>query len=157
MPIFESDRDWRAYVGILGDVVREYEWICHGYCLMPNHTHLLLEVPAETLSLGMQQLSWRYAIRFNVRYGHTGHLFERRYWSAAVERDAHLLYLHRYLARNPVRAGLCDSPGDWPWSSYAAALEPSPRTAFVAVQRVLELFGSLALLRAFVEADEDMP
>jgi REP element-mobilizing transposase RayT len=155
MPIFESARDWRAYIGILGDVVGAHEWTCHGFCLMPNHTHLLVEVPEESLPLGMQQLSWRYAIRFNLRYGHTGHLFERRYWSAPVEREAHLLYLHRYLARNPVRAGLCSSPSAWPWSSYAAALEPSDRTSFVAVHRALELFGSVALFRAFVEAEAD--
>ena len=61
----------------------------------------------------------QYAQLFNARHGWTGSLFEGRFGAAAVATDEHLWTLVRYIARNPVEAGLCGSPLDWPWSSLA--------------------------------------
>ena len=74
---------------------------------MPNHYHLVV-----------QRLNSRYAQAFNHRHDASGHLFQGRFHSVLVGHERHLLELARYLALNPVRAGLCDRPGEWRWSSY---------------------------------------
>jgi putative transposase len=108
---------------------------------MPNHYHLVIEILKPNLSLGMHRVNSGYAHWFNAHYDLTGHLFQGRFHSVVVESDWHLLELSRYLALNPVRAGLCDSPGGWPWSSYSAIASESPAPSFVAMDRVLHYFG----------------
>jgi putative transposase len=89
---------------------------------MDNHIHLLVETPRPNLSTGMQRLHGEYAQTFNRRHKRTGHLFEERFHNVVVLDDAHLWTLLRYIAANPVKAGLCTSPEQWPWSSHAAIL-----------------------------------
>jgi putative transposase len=150
-PIFGDEVDWRRYLAILGDVVRKREWRCRAYCLMPNHVHLVVETPEPDLSDGMRDLSGRYARRFNLRHGFSGHVFERRYWCDLVESESRLLELERYIALNPVRAGLCTRPTEWRWSSYTAAIDADIAPRFLDVERTRELFGSPLRLREFVE------
>jgi putative transposase len=50
--IYENDQDRRAYLDILGEVVKQFHWICHAYCLMGNHYHLLIETSEGNLSKG---------------------------------------------------------------------------------------------------------
>jgi putative transposase len=119
--IFVDDLDATRFVEMLTRVCEGQGWMCHAYCLMPNHVHLLLRTPDGDLPTGMQRLGTRYAMLFNRRHGFAGHVFERRYWSAAVERDSHLFQLIHYIAHNPVRAGLCEAPEDWRWSSFSEA------------------------------------
>jgi REP element-mobilizing transposase RayT len=85
---------------------------------MTNHFHLLIETPAPNLSIGMHQLNGRYAAYFNERHRVDGHLFDRRFGSRLVETEEQLADTLRYIAFNPVDAGLCDHPRDWPWSSF---------------------------------------
>ena len=85
---------------------------------MTNHFHLVIETEHESLSAGMHQRNGGYAKKFNDRYRLDGHLFEGRFRSAAIESDDHLEETLRYVALNPVRAGLCEHPSDWPWSSF---------------------------------------
>jgi len=87
---------------------------------MGNHVHLLIETPVPNLGRGMQGLHGLYARVFNAKYGRTGHRFQSRYgssrkWDAFAVRDT-----AAYLAMNPVEAGFCQRPEDWPWSSYGA-------------------------------------
>jgi REP element-mobilizing transposase RayT len=139
--IFQSVTDYLAFLALLDQVVRCYDWRCRFYCLMGNHFHLFVATAKQTLSEGMQHLSGCYAQRFNRRYGRKGHLFEDRFGSVMIETDSQLRELFRYLALNPVRAGFCDAPEDWRWSSYAATigLEP-PR--FLDIDPVLGLFAN---------------
>ncbi|MDX6516389.1 MAG: REP-associated tyrosine transposase [Gaiellaceae bacterium] len=152
--IFFDAVDWRRYLGILGDVVRDRGWRCRAYCLMPNHVHLVVQTPEPNLPDGMRDLSGRYAKRFNLRYGFCGHLFERRYWCDLVETDGRLLELERYVALNPVRAGLCLTPTEWRWSSYTAAIDADLAPRFLDVERSRELFGGSARLRQFIEGEQ---
>ena len=87
----------------------------------------------------MQALCGVYGLRFNKRYERRGHLFGSRYMSVAITSDAHLLEAHRYVARNPVRAGLCSQPGDWRWGSYRAILDLEGAFSFLDVGGVLRL------------------
>ncbi len=85
---------------------------------MSNHFHLVIKTPSESLSAGMHQLNGGYARKFNDRHALDGHLFEDRFSSTWIESDGHLEDTLRYVALNPVRAGLCEHPTDWPWSSF---------------------------------------
>lgn len=86
---------------------------------MDNHVHLLATPDADdTLSLAMQDLGRRYVRWFNRRHGRTGTLWEGRFRSSLVEADRYLLACQRYIESNPVRAGLVETPADWPWSSH---------------------------------------
>jgi putative transposase len=139
--IFTDDGDRIRFLALLDDVACRLDWSGHAYCLMPNHFHLVVETPGPTLSAGLQRLNGSYAQWFNLRHRKEGHLFQGRFHSILVETDAHLLELSRYTVRNPVRARLCATPIDWPWSSCRAMLGLARPTNFLTVSRVLGHFG----------------
>jgi REP element-mobilizing transposase RayT len=120
--IYLDDEDRRAFLGLFGQVCRRFDWACHAYCLMTNHYHLLVETRRANLSRGMRQLGGVYTQRFNRRHGQVGHVFQGRYHAILVDKEPHLLELCRYVALNPVRAGLTKTAGQWPWSSFNATL-----------------------------------
>src|SRR6266480_8104254 len=81
--VFFTDADREFFLCTLAGVVSRYHWICHAYCLMANHYHLLVETPKPNLSLGMRQLNGIYTQAFNRRHRRVGHLFRgdsRRFW-----------------------------------------------------------------------------
>jgi len=118
--IFCDDADRLEFLGVLGNIVEQYNWCCHSYCLMDNHYHVLVETPDANLSSGMRQLGGIYTQKFNRRHNQVGHVFQGRYKSILVEKHNYLLELCRYIVLNPVRARLVASPADYPWSSYGA-------------------------------------
>lgn len=120
--VFLDARDYEAFLEIFRHTLVRFRWVCHAYCLMPNHYHLLVETPEAGLGRGMRHLNGSYAQRFNRRYDHVGHVFQGPYDAVLVEGERHFLELSRYIVLNPVRAGLCGQPGDWAWSSYRSAL-----------------------------------
>jgi len=139
--IFLDPDDHLRFLYLLDELTRRRGWRGFGYCLMPNHYHLVFETPAADLSAGMQWLNGRFAQAFNGFHSFDGHVFQGRFHSVLVESDWHLLELSRYLALNPVRAGLCVDPGDWKWSSYAAIAGLERARPFLASHRVLKHFG----------------
>lgn len=139
--IFWDDRDYQTFLMFLGQVASRYGWIVLAYCLMPNHVHLLVRVPAANLSQGMQFLNGAYSRTTNKRRGRVRHLFQNRFGSVHVQTDAHLLGEFRYVALNPVEAGLCRRPEEWRWSSYRATAGFSPPPPFLAVREALAFFG----------------
>jgi hypothetical protein len=102
---------------------------------------LLCLTPQPDLAAGMQYLNGRYAQWANWRRSERGHIFEGRYGAVLVESDSHALEVHRYIALNPVRAGLVRGPVDWPWSSLQYLLGHRPPPSFLDVRAVLEEFG----------------
>jgi putative transposase len=140
--IFFDDVDRMEFLRLLAKVTVRYFWHGWAYCLMGNHFHFVLQIPEGGMSKGMQDLNTGYAIRTNKRHGRTGHLVRNRFYSKPVKDDSHLLELCRYVVLNPVRAGLCASPEDWPWSSYRACAGMELAHPFLDVGRLLELFGS---------------
>jgi REP element-mobilizing transposase RayT len=118
--IYIDDQDRENFLGVLGEVVRKYNWLCHAYCLMDNHYHLLVETPDANLSIGMRQLNGVYTQLYNRRHRRTGHIFQGRYKAILVDKDNYLLELSRYVVLNPVRARLAKLPEHWKWSSYGA-------------------------------------
>jgi len=118
--VFKTDRDRELFLNTLQHVNKRYNWICHAYCLMDNHYHLLIETPDGNLALGMRQLNGVYTQLFNKAHNRTGHLFQGRYKSILIQKDSHLLEVCRYVVLNPVRARMADAPAAWKWSSYRA-------------------------------------
>jgi putative transposase len=151
-PLFRDAADYLRFESELQQVVALASWLCIAVCLMPTHYHLLLDVGENALSRAVGRLNQRYARAFNVRYGRRGHLYSERFMCVPVESDEHLLSLYRYIARNPVEAGLCARAEDWPWSSYTTSLGLGERFAFADAGIVVELLGREGV-RRFVDGD----
>jgi REP element-mobilizing transposase RayT len=140
--IFLDDIDRSTFISILGLTMRRFNVICHAYCLMTNHFHLLLETPDANLSKAIRQFNSVYTQAFNRRHGRVGHVLQGRFKSIVVDRDAYLLKLCRYIVLNPVRAGMVKEPGKYPWSSYRATAGLGKKPDFLAVDWILEQFGA---------------
>ena len=138
--IFRDDDDRTHLLGLVGAASRDARMRCLHHCLLGNHYHLVLQVFDEPLGDVMRDVLAVYAQTFNRRHGRDGHLFERTYWAKRVDTAAYLFELARYVAMNPVRAGLCARPEDWPWSAHRALLGLSA-AGFTAIDALLDHFG----------------
>ena len=105
---------------LLSDVVASGRWSCYAYCLMGTHYHLVLESDCHALSAGVQRLNGIYAQFFNRRHERTGHLFGDRFHAWVIVNEEHLRATCAYVVENPVRAGLCANPSEWPWSALTS-------------------------------------
>lgn len=117
--IFFTEADYHYYLACLHQAKQQCQCRLYAYVLMTNHVHLLVE-PTHMGGLGrlMQSVGRRYVRYINVTYQRSGTLWEGRFKSAAVDRDAYLIMCSRYVELNPVRAGMVPHPRDYPWSSY---------------------------------------
>jgi REP element-mobilizing transposase RayT len=140
--IFLDNVDRHVYLRMLGETVGRTRWCCLSYCLMHNHVHLLIETPEANLGRGMQRLHGVYAQSFNARHGRSGHVFQGRYGAVRMTDDAQLWTTARYIARNPVSAGLVRTGHDWPWSSHVAVLQGTAPDWLDAL-RLLSYFGGV--------------
>jgi REP-associated tyrosine transposase len=121
-PIFFQAADYRLYRRLVGAAARRAGAEIWAYCLMPNHVHLIVTpADADGLRATFADAHRRYTGAINARFRWTGHLFQGRF-GAVVMDEAHLIAAVRYLALNPVAAGLVGRAEDWPWSSAAAHL-----------------------------------
>lgn len=141
MKIFEDPRSCGLFLALLDDVVQEFHLRCWNYCVMPNHYHLTLEPTLPNLSAAMQKLDGEYARWWNRRHARVGHAFQGRFGDQIVQREGYLLNVCRYVALNPVRAGLVKRPEDWRWSSYAATIGLRPAPAFLDADATLSQFA----------------
>ncbi len=121
--VFFGDDDYLAYGALLAAGCAGAGVAVWGYCLMPNHVHLIL-VPSspDGLRAALAETHRRYTRRVNFREGWRGYLWQGRFASAAMD-EVHLMAAARYVELNPVRAGLAAKAPDWPWSSARAHLE----------------------------------
>jgi putative transposase len=118
--IFASTADYELLLALLDEHARKNAVAIHAYVLMSNHFHLLATPEtAEGIPVMMQSVGRRYVRHFNQRQGRTGTLWEGRYKSTLIQAERYLLACMAYIDQNPVRAGLAQDPGGYPWSSYA--------------------------------------
>lgn len=117
--IFVENTDFEKYLQLLKYYKKKYSCKVFGYCLMPNHIHIMLEPkqPAD-LSRFMQCLTQSYTIWFNHKYKKVGHLWQERFKSKLIQKDNYFLDCLYYIETNSVRAGLVSSPINYRWSSY---------------------------------------
>lgn len=150
---FFEDGDYALYLDLLADAARRAHAEIWSYCLMPNHVHIVL-VPQDTdgLRRTFGDLHRRYTGYINARMRTTGHLWQGRFSSVAMD-EAHLVAAFRYIALNPVRARLVRRATDWRWSSTRALCD-GVDDGVVAVAPALDRVGDFTafLDEAFDEA-----
>jgi len=159
--VYVDPTDRYVFLGMLERSQVKYEWIVYSWCLMTNHYHLVLRIPENGLSQGMSELNGSFGRWSNRRHERCDHVFGRRFYAREITSDAHLLEACRYVVLNPVRAGLCEHPADWRWSSYRACAGFEPPQPFLALDPMLDLVtsffgksrsGRRAAYRDFVDA-----
>ncbi len=141
--IFEDRQDKNKFLALLDEYKLRCGFAVYGYCLMGNHVHLLLHEaknpcvnrvgdirdelgPGESLSQAMKRLCVSYVMYFNHKYARTGHLFQDRFKSEPIDGDPYFLMALRYIHRNPVKAGICARPEEYPESSYREYIGATP-------------------------------
>lgn len=153
--VFRDDRERKRFLVFLGATIARQGWSCRSYCLLSTHYHLLVATPQADIAAGMQFLNGRYGQWANWNRTERGHVFNSRYGAVLVESQGHAAELYRYIALNPVRAGLVTKPERWKWSSYAALLGLVKPLPVLDVKAALAEFGSTEVearrrLRSFV-------
>lgn len=140
--IYLSDEDRESWLEVFGRVCERFNWVCHAWCQMTNHYHLLIETLEANLAQGMRQLNGVYTQRFNRTHGRVGHVFQGRYKAILVERDSYLLELSRYVVLNPLRADMVKNLETWRWSSYPSTCGQVSTPVWLQTDWLLAQFGS---------------
>lgn len=138
--IFKSDKDREQFISYLESASSRYGAVVHGYCLMNNHYHLLLETPSGNLSEIMRHINGAYTTYFNVKRKRAGHLFQGRYKAILVDADEYAKELSRYIHLNPVRAGITEKPVEYAWSSYKAYIGIGKKPEWLKTEFILNYF-----------------
>ncbi|MDD2688578.1 MAG: transposase [Candidatus Omnitrophica bacterium] len=121
--VFRDLHDYEIYLDILTKYKRKYKFKLYCYCLMPNHVHLIIEVSeSKILSRIMKGVNQVYTSYFNSKYKKVGHLWQDRFLSKVIHRDAYLLDCINYIELNPIRADLVDNITKYSWTSYNRCL-----------------------------------
>ena len=139
--IFLDDSDRNKWLSVISLVCTRFNFQVHAYCQMGNHYHIVIETVEGNLSQGMRQLNSLYSQHFNRRHERVGHVFQGRYKAILVQKGSYLLELARYIALNPVRAGLVTEAGEWHWSHYKASLGIAPTPLWLATDWLLGQFS----------------
>ena len=148
--VFHDDADRRAFIRILKESIEAFTVELHGYVLMRNHFHLILQTPLGNLSHFMQRLNTAFTVFFNWKHHRVGHLFQGRYKGILIDSDSYLLELSRYIHLNPVRTQQMSDESienklrfleSYPWSSYQAYTGRMPIPDFLRTQLILDKFG----------------
>ena len=145
--VYKDDDDFEMFLEILCTACRLLGVRLHGYVLMNNHYHLLIETTQENLSKFMRHINASYAIYFNKKYKRSGHLWQGRFKSWYVTDEAYLYTLISYIENNPLKAKIVNRLGAYPYSSYVSFIE--------AVQPVACLKDSF-VFTCFKDKDERM-
>lgn len=147
--LFVKKDDFRLFLGIMGRTQIEYSLNIFAYCLLNDHYHVLLQTPLGNLGQAMQYLNGVYVMACNGRKGRLGHLTQRRYNCRLIEEQEYFQVVARYIAYNPVKAGLVARPEDWLFSSYRATV------GLCKPPRFLDIDGLLAFFNPFRESRDD--
>ena len=160
--IFLNDADRLVWLEVFAQTCKRFNWICHAWCLMDNHYHIVVETIEGNLAQGMRHLNGVYTQTFNRTHKRVGHVFQGRYKAIIVEKDGYLLELARYVVLNPLRAGMVKVITDWHWSSYAAMLGIQAKPEWLQSDWILGQFSSqrrraINLYIDFVRAGVGLP
>jgi putative transposase len=125
--VFHKKADYAAFVQLMIDANERLAMRLTGYCLMPNHFHLVLWPHKDgDLSRWMQWLLTSHVRRYHRHYKGCGHVWQGRFKAFPIQKDEHYLSVLRYVERNPLRAKLVEHAQDWSWSSLSNLHEAHP-------------------------------
>lgn len=140
--IFLDEQDRIQYLRRLKRYKEKFKVEIYAYCLMTNHVHLLIYDNGQNVSKIMQGLNLSYVIYFNKKYNRCGHLFQDRFNSIMVKRDAYFVEVSKYIHLNPVSANLVKSPEDYKWSSSSIYLGYQDNYDIIDNKRILAYFSN---------------
>jgi putative transposase len=154
---FHDDLDRTTWLRLFVSTIDRFAWRCIAVCLLSTHWHAIVDLPDDSLAAGMHRIVGGYSRRYNERHERAGYLVRDRYWSKRKQTPDSVLEAFRYVARNPVGAGLVRRPEDWRWSSYARTIGVAHTFGFVDAADVLAEFGTTPMaqirgLRRFVDS-----
>jgi REP-associated tyrosine transposase len=137
--VFHKEGDFAAFANLLREAGERIDVRLLAYCLLPNHFHLLLWPRRDgDLSAYMMWLTTAHVRRYHQHYHSSGHVWQGRFRSFPIQKDEHLLTVHRYIERNAMRAGLVARAQDWLWCSAAAQRPGLPELAAGPVSHTLD-------------------
>jgi putative transposase len=139
--LFPTERDRDVFLDGLREVLERFELSPVAYALLGTHYHLLLRIPDARVSKALQQLHTWYARLHNKLTRRTAHLFRAHFFAREIDGYDDLLWTARYVAWNPVTAGLAEDPFEWRWSSAAATAGLAPPPLPLALGAVAAAFG----------------
>jgi len=117
--IFKDEEDYSTYLELLNKYKEQYGFKLYSFVLLPNHSHLLIELKQDsTISSIMHDLNSSYIKHFNNRHNRKGHLLQERYRLILVEKEPYLLYMTAYIHLNPRKLNLTKDRENYPFSSY---------------------------------------
>jgi len=150
--IFLDDEDNEKFLQTLIDCKKVSEFELYAYCIMGNHVHLLMKEGKEDLGQVFKRIGARYVFWYNWKYQRSGHLFQDRYRSEAVDNDPYFIVVLRYIHQNPKKAGLCKSISKYRWSSYGDYIRKS---GIVDIDMALGIIGDSQFEKAMNEDIDD--
>ena len=157
--IFIDMEDKEKYLDILMEKREEFNFIVYAYCIMTNHSHIIIKEYEQDLPDIMKKINTSYAIYFNKKYDRVGHVFQDRYKSEAIEDDSYLLTAIRYVHNNPIKAMMVEKCEDFPWSSYNYYMgkmkDNLVDTEFVLSLFSQDMFRSIELFKEFSNKPND--
>jgi REP element-mobilizing transposase RayT len=142
--LFHDDTDRATYLESLGGVSERYGWRCLSYCLMRNHTHLLVEATRADLRVGRRRLRRAHAHALGLRHGQADGVWQTGHRAVRIRNDTQLWAVAAYIAANPVDAGLCLDAAHYRWSSFAATIGATPAPPWLASADLLTLLRGSA-------------
>lgn len=119
LSIFNEERDKDKFMDYLRRTRDNQGFHILGYCIMPNHYHLLVQADSlPIMSRTMQKTNLAFSRFYQTKYNYVGHVYQGRYSSAGINTREYLYRVLRYIHNNPVKAGICNNPSEYPYSSY---------------------------------------
>ena len=149
--LFEEREDYLYYLKKLEYYSRETGISIVAYCLMENHVHLLVHDKSQKIGLMMKKLGVCYSGYFNRKYDRTGHLFQDRYLSEAIDNENYFRIVFRYILMNPQKAGICPAFA-YEWSSISLF---GDETAFIDTVFLADRFEDYEHYKHFICLDND--
>jgi putative transposase len=151
--IFESDRDRFVYLSLLQEHARLQRLSVLGYCLMPNHVHLVaVPMRPDSMSKALRDTHGRYATYLNNQHSSSGHVWQGRYYSCPMD-ESHLWNALRYTELNPVRAGIVVDASAYPWSTAALHCEGAIGDGFIHMEEWHHRWNSVQWRKFLSAAD----
>lgn len=153
--IYKEHEDYERFLEMLCTACKLYDVKLHGYVLMSNHYHLLIETTQENLSKFMKHINASYAIYFNKKYKRSGHLWQGRFKSWYVTDEAYLYTLISYIENNPVKAKIVKKPEEYRYSSHLAFIEGTEPIVCLRNSFVFTEFEDKNDRKAFLQSTTD--
>lgn len=151
--IFNEREDIEKYIDLLKD--KNEENLIIAYCMMNNHAHTLIKVENNIhMERWMQKVNTAFARYYNKKYDRVGYVFKNRYKSQPIKSIEHLYTCVKYIHENPVKAGICNSPGEYKYSSFVDFYNSNVGEIYSTLDRILNSGGKYENTEEMISKDD---